>query len=157
MKKVPPKIYQGLSPKQRTIAWIEAAARADEEEKKRLVRTCVKREYLQRDLRFTRAIDDLMNLALSVEADRKELLIRWLISVQVNPTASFDLLRELASVNEAWRLVLVEVGIDPAAMEKVGPPSSPWFEQLEPLLPKPDIELSKHLHAEMKSMLQLAS
>lgn len=50
---IKPQIYESLTPRQRVIASIEALARGDEEEKRRLVKSCPKKSYLQTDTAYS--------------------------------------------------------------------------------------------------------
>ena len=153
MKRISPLVYESLTPKQRVVACVEALSRGDENERLRLIRSCPKLTYVQSDARFSEAMEGLMCLAMAVEADLKECVLRFLVFVGVDPEMSGNFLQDFANIREAWKMTLASMGIDEEAMVSAGPPTSPVFELIEVLLPKPDIKTSEVLSTEMLDCL----
>jgi hypothetical protein len=75
MKTISPLVYQNLDPKQRVVACVEALARGDEAEDRRLSESCPKLTYVQTDRRFEDTMHDLLGLAMAIEADLKECVL----------------------------------------------------------------------------------
>lgn len=153
MKRISPLVYENLTPKQRVVACVEALSRGDENERLRLIRSCPKLTYVQSDARFSEAMEGLMCLAMAVEADLKEYVLRYLIALRIDPETSSGFLQDFVNIREAWKMTLTSMGIDEGAMAAAGPPSSPVFALVEDLLPKPDIKKSEILSAEMLDCL----
>ncbi|WP_160116574.1 hypothetical protein [Ruegeria sp. AU67] len=146
-------VYESLTPDQRVVACVEALSRGDDNERLRLIRSCPKLTYVQTDVRFSEAMEGLMCLAMAVEADLKEHVLRFLFFAGVDPEISGSFLQDFANVRAAWRMALTSMGIDEEAMASAGPPTSPVFELIEVLLPKPDFKTSEILSAEMLDYL----
>ncbi len=129
---IKPAIYENLTAHERVIASIEALARGDEEEKKRLVKTCPKKTYTMSDGAYSDKMKALFDIAMAVECDMrgyalKFLLVQWLdnnlkgdkeeiISKIINKTPLP--ISEAISIRQAWHEVLRDEGIDPVMMEK---------------------------------------
>jgi len=137
MKKVSPLVYEGLTPKQRVVACIEALARGDEDERRHLIRSCPKLIYHQSDACFSESMERLMGLAMAIEADSKELLLRFFVLNQVEPESSQECLQDFANLREAWKMTLNAMGIDEETMASAGPPSSPVFGLFKGFVPTP--------------------
>ncbi|MEP1696770.1 MAG: hypothetical protein ABJJ69_09565, partial [Paracoccaceae bacterium] len=88
MKKISPLVYENLTPQQRVVAYVEALARGDEKERRRLIRTCLKEAYIQPDLRFSDSIENLLGLAMAVQCDLQECILCWFLAIQVDPKKS---------------------------------------------------------------------
>lgn len=153
MKRITPSIYENLSPNQRVVACVEALSRGDENEMLHLIRSCPKSTYVQADIRFSETMERLMGLALAVESDLKECVLRFLVTHRSDPEASNAFLQEFTNLREAWLMSLAAMGIDKKNMALAGPPSSPVFELIEVLLPEPDKKKSEILSAEMLECL----
>jgi len=149
MKKIAPLVYENLTTKQRIAACIEALARGDEDENRRLIRSCPKLTYVKIDARFSETMDRLLGLAMAVEADLKECVLRFLIVFRTDPESSSSHLQDFANIREAWKMTTADMGINEEAMASAGPSPSPVFELVEDLLPEPDAKKSEILSAEM--------
>lgn len=149
MKNIPATVYEQLTPKQRVVAYVEALARADDAEQRRLVNSCPRRAYGQMDRRFTDAMETLMDMAMAVEADLKECALRFFVLFRVDPKESVGFLQDFANIRAAWKMTLTAMGIDEEAMLLAGPPSSPVFELIEALVPEPQLEESEALSGGM--------
>jgi len=154
MKRVSPAVYDNLPPKLRLVACIEALARGDEEERELLIRSCPKFTYTQPDTRFMDTLESLMGLAISVEADLKEFLLRFYVSIRIEAGLSRKCLQDFADHREAWHMTLNAMGIDKETMALAGPPSSPVFELFEDLLPSPEAKQAEAISAEMLKCLR---
>lgn len=153
MKKISRSVYENLTPKQRVVACIEALSRDDESERQRLVQSCPKLTFMQVDPRFSDTMDQLMNLAMAVELNLSECVLRFLIGIRADPEIAQEFLQDFADIREAWRMTVNAMGINEAAMAAAGPPSSPTFEPIEGLLPGPNAGRAKSTSAEMLDAL----
>ncbi|OSQ44938.1 hypothetical protein [Marivita geojedonensis] len=153
MKKISQKVYATLTPTQRVAAYVEALARGDEDEVQRLRSSCPRVEYRRIDPRFTIRLDTLFALAMATEADLKESALGFFVAMRLDPTKARDYLQQFANTRHAWQTILSTFGVDAKAMQSVGPPSSPFFEFIDPLIPKPDEEASRKLSSEMLRFL----
>lgn len=153
MKQISPVVYESLSPKARVIAAIEAEARCDEAEKRRLIKTCPKKTYLQTDLEFSEPMEKLIGLAMAVESDLRDCVIGFLIAVRSDPKNSRKFLQNFANIRESWKSTVIDMGIDEKSMALAGPPTSPFFEFIEDIVPKPNRAKSKKLADEMLKII----
>jgi len=62
MKAIKPMVYEALTPKQRVIATLEAEARDDQAEVRRLVETCPKVTYRANDERYSGTMRGIVNI-----------------------------------------------------------------------------------------------
>lgn len=154
MKQIELKVYRCLTPKQRVIASIEAIARGDENEERRLVRSCPRYSYTQIDLRYLGMMEALLDLALAVEADLKECVLRFLIVAKIDPEEANDFLQDFADTREAWRSTVSAMGLDEEAMALAGPPTSPVFALIEKSVPTPDIGKAEEISAVLLRFLE---
>lgn len=153
MKKIAPSVYKNLTPKQRVVACIEAQARGDEYERLLLIRSCPELTYAQTDVRFSETMNGLMCLAMAIESDLKECVLRFLVTLRTDPETSGRFLQDFSNNREAWKMTVAGMGIDQESMASAGPPSSPVFELVEVLLPNPDRKEAEKLSAEMMIFL----
>jgi hypothetical protein len=149
VNKIGSSVYENLTVRQRVIACIEAEARGDCDERQRLISYCPKFTYDQTDARFSGTMEKLMGLAMAVEADLRECVLKFLIIVKSEPETSGRLLQDFANIREAWKMTVRTMGIDEKIMALAGPPSSLVFEMVEALLPEPNINWSEMLSADM--------
>lgn len=129
---IKPMVYETLTPKERMIASIEAMARGDEAERKRLVQTCAKKSYTMTDAAYTDKIEAQTGLAVAVECDLRGCALNLLIfgvldELQLGAKLPFweqlqtkmpDFLQEMLTIRTAWHEVLEEQGINPQIMEE---------------------------------------
>ena len=135
MKVIPESVYENLTPKQRVRAAVTAIAREDEAEIRRLRDTCPKYLYQMNDAAVTDRMETLYTLSLAMEYDLRGLVIHFLVALRLEngPEAqdpevlcepmklTEQTLIEIASIDEAWRQALLDLGIDADSMAKVGP------------------------------------
>lgn len=121
---IKPQIYESLTPRQRVIASIEALARGDEEEKRRLVKSCPKKSYLRTDAAYADTMDLLICLSVAIEADLRGCALNyffasWQEGKDGKPRTAFKQasLQNMADIIQAWRNALKNQGIDPNTME----------------------------------------
>lgn len=154
MKRISHLVYESLTPKQRVVACVEALSRGDEIERIRLIRSCPKLTYVQTDARFSEVMEKLMGLAMAVEADLRECVLKFLVIVKLEPETAGRFLQDFANIREAWKMTVRAMEIDEKSMASAGPPSSLVFEMVEELLPKPNITSSKMFSTEMLACLK---
>jgi hypothetical protein len=154
MNKIAPSVYESLTIRQRVIASIEAEARGDGDERQRLISSCPKLIYHQTDARFSEMMEKLMGLAMAVEADLRECVLKFLVIGKLMPETSGRFLQDFANIREAWKVTVRTMGIDEKSMALAGPPSSLVFEMVEALLPEPNTNRSEMLSAEMLTCLE---
>ncbi|MEJ6501402.1 MAG: hypothetical protein QNL54_07865 [Rhodobacterales bacterium] len=150
MKDISLSVYRNLTSAQRVVASIEALARGDEEEKRRLVKSCPRKSYTQNDAQYTRTMENLLDLAIAVEADLREYVIYFLIAIRADPTNAVEFLQRYSDLRAGWNSAISRMGIDPESMRKAGPPPCPVFEMIEDLVPPPNSEVVEKLAAEME-------
>lgn len=149
MNKIASSVYENLTIRQRVIACIEAEARGDGDERERLISSCPKLTYQQTDARFSGTMEKLMDLAVAVESDLRECVLKFFVIEKVEPDSSGRLLQDFANIREAWKMTVRSMGIDEKSMALAGPPSSLVFEMVEALLPEPNTSWSEMFSAEM--------
>ena len=157
MNKIASQVYKNLNPRQRIIASIEAAARGDETERRRLITSCPKKTYLQNDIEYSDTMEKLMGLAMAVEADQRECALGFFVALRLDPKNALTFLQRFADIQAAWRSTVAGMGIDPETMKKAGPPPSPIFELIEDLIPSPDCGKVKNLAVEMRELISPAT
>jgi hypothetical protein len=86
--------------------WQKAEARSDCDERRRLVSSCPKFTYHQTDARFSGTMEKLMGLAMAVEADLRECVLKFLIIVKSEPETPGRLLQDFANTPTALRCTL---------------------------------------------------
>ncbi len=154
MKKIESHIYKNLKPRQRIIAFVEAAARGDETERRRLITSCPKKNYLQNDIEYSKTMETLMGLAMAVEADLRGSALGFFVALRIDPKNAPKFLQEISDIRAAWETTVSEMGINPDSMHKAGPPPSPILEMIDGLVPAPDRKKSKELAAGMRAIIK---
>jgi hypothetical protein len=153
MKDISLSVYRNLTPAQRLVASIEALARGDEEEKQRLVKSCPRKSYIQNDAQFADIMENLMDLAIAVEADLRECVIYFLIAIRADPKNALEFLQRYSDLRAGWNSAISRMGIDPESMRKARPPPCPVFYLIEDLVPPPDSEAAEKMAAEMEVII----
>ena len=153
MNKIASQVYKDLTARQRIIASIEAAARGDETERRRLITSCPKKTYVQTDLEFSESMEKLMVLGMAVECDLRECGLGFFVGLRVDPKNAFKFLQNYSDIKAAWKIAVSEMGIDPEAMKKAGPPASPILEMIDGLVPAPDRKKAEKLAADMRKII----
>lgn len=153
MRKIAPSVYENLTPRQRIVAAVEAEARNDEDEIQRLITSCPKVKYVSTDARFSGPMEKIFGLAVAVETDLRGFALAFFVGIRVDPKNAIQSLQPFSDLRTAWNSVISEMGIDPAAMKKAGPPASPILELIEDIIPKPNKAKSKKLADEMLEII----
>ena len=154
MNKIASSVYESLAIRQRVIACIEAEARGDGDERERLISSCPKLTYHQTDARFSGKMETLMCLAVAVESDLRDCVLKFLVIKKSEPETSARFLQDFANIREAWKMTVRTLGIDEKSMALAGPPSSLVFEMVEAILPEPNTNWSEMFSAEMLACLE---
>ena len=137
MNKITTSVYENLTPKQRVVASIEAESRGDAAERKRLIQTCPKVTYCQNDAKFSETMDRLLTAAAGIECELRGHALSFLFAMLNDPKNAHTFLQASADIREAWRMTITNMGIDPEAMRKAGPPANPILEIIADMAPKP--------------------
>ena len=153
MNKIASHVYKDLTARQRIIASIEAAARGDETEKRRLIKSCPKKTYVQTDLEFSESMENLMVLAMAIECDLRECGLGFFAALRIEPKIAPKFLQEISDIRAAWKSTVSEMGIDLKAMKKAGPPASPILEMIDGLVPAPDRKKAEKMAADMRKIV----
>ncbi len=142
MKDIKPIVYESLTPRQRVIATIEAEARGDEVEAKRLVATCPRKTYTQADAAYTDMMIHLVAMSVAIESDIRGYLIGTLLAVIMEHDDTLQVfLQKIANVRAAWRETLEVQGIDPDVMRKfTAPLEHEGIKFFEDMLPEAEPE-----------------
>ncbi|MGR3290540.1 MAG: hypothetical protein ACU0C9_05020, partial [Paracoccaceae bacterium] len=131
---------------------IEAEARSDEDEKRRLIQTCPKVTYVSTDACFSGPMEKVFGLAMAVECDLRGFALAFFVAIRLDPKNAIQILQPYADLRAAWEATLSEMGINPEAMKIAGPPTSSYFELIDDLIPDPDRKKSEELATEMKEL-----
>ena len=136
MKGIKPIVYESLTPAQRVIASIEALARGDEEEKRRLVTSCPKKTYTMTDAAYSDKMEALLDMAMAVELDMRGCALTFFMLLYLEDNLDHDKheklsalmekvppqIQEIVSIKQAWHNFLEDEGIDPATMDSAYQP-----------------------------------
>lgn len=115
-------VYENLTPRQRIIATIEAEARGDEDETRRLVKSCPKKTYMQTASEYSDMMDALISMAMAFECDLRGEIISFLIANRAGNESMGIHLQNIADLQAAWDEVLKARGINPESMKKIACP-----------------------------------
>ncbi len=127
--KIKESLYTNLTPATRIKAALNAAARQDDAEIKRLVATCPKRSYTTTDAAFSDTMNALMQLSLAVEADKRGQALWFLLALREGDAqAAQDALAKLNSLHAAWGQFLTTCSLDPSDMQGAGAPAHSYVE-----------------------------
>jgi len=148
MKNIARNVYMKMKPDQRVIACVEALARKDEKEFRRLVDSCPMVTCHQTDPRFSKKIDTLMDLALAVQCELKESALRYFVALRVDARFAEQHLQAFANTRFAWQRILEAMGLTEQLMRLAGPPRSPILELIERRAPEPDRKHSTEIATE---------
>ena len=139
-------VYEGLSPRQRIIAAMDAIARDDTAEGERLKTTCPIKSYHQRDDAFSDTIEALFGAGLAVEADLRGAALSWLACER-----DAALLQNMAAIETAWLALLADIGIrSPTA---AAPPRHPLVAHLLEIAPAPESKRVAENYAVLKACI----
>lgn len=149
MKDIAQQVYDKLTPRQRIIATIEAEARDDAEEVRRLVKSCPKKTYTMNDANYAEEMQMLLADSMSLECDMSHMAINYLLLEKCGKGNPESWLTGMATLQAAWDAELEERGIDPAAMAKAGCPRHPLIDWLLDSAPPPTAEAVQEVRQHM--------
>ena len=150
---LPMKVYCVTYGRPQCVACVEAEARCDKEEKRRLIKSCPKKTYVQTDLEFSESMEKLMVLAMAVEADLRGSALGYFVALRIEPKIAPKFLQEISDIRAAWETTVSEMGIDPEIMKLAGPPTSPILELIDGLVPAPDRKKAEKMAADMRKII----
>ena len=117
---IKPSIYDNLTPRQRLIATIEAMARHDDAEHKKLADTCPKKRYEQGDYQYSGTLQGLTAMAFCIEQTLTSNALSALLCLQYSKDEIAEIfIQRTIDTYTAWTQHLEVMGIDPRAMDKI--------------------------------------
>jgi hypothetical protein len=117
MKTIKPMVYEALTPKQRVIATLEAEARDDRAEVRRLVQTCPKRTYRANDERYSGTMRGIVNLAIFLEMELRGIALAATYAMATDSPRLPALLAKMLALYTAWAQAFAAQGLDFALVE----------------------------------------
>jgi len=129
--KIKNSVYEGLTPKQRMIATINAQVREDNNELQKLIDTCPKETCLIPDPAYSHTMQFLISLSAAVECDIRGDIIGILLAViskQDDAISSFA--QNISNIQTAWDEVLNSYGIDSKEISKISAPKHPVWNEM---------------------------
>lgn len=131
--------YENLSIKQRVTLSLEAVARDDEDEGKRLVRTCPKKTYTMNDDAFTKPIEVFFSLGMAIACDIREALLKYALTREIDlPEQGKVFLQKTVNLTEAWKRFALSFGVQEGSIEGLSVPESAYMSLIEEMLPEPE-------------------
>jgi len=82
-------------------------------------------------------MDRLLTAATGIECELRGHALSFLFAMLNDPKNAHTFLQASADIREAWRMTITNMGIDPEAMRKAGPPANPILEIIADMAPKP--------------------
>ena len=137
------KIYEGLSPRQRVIAAMDAIARDD----------TAKIDQPDQDLpsargiAFSETMKALFAIGMAVECDLRGAALSWWM-VRTIPEQSRDLLQEMAAIEGGWQALLADMDI--ASPTAAAPPRYQMIVLLLKMVTEPKSGRVKEIHAMLR-------
>jgi hypothetical protein len=129
MKALSDDFYKALVPSERIRAAVSALARNDAGELERLKATCPTLCFRITDPAYSEAVARLFALMLTVEYEMACAALDFKMAGLLDPPEACAMQRaamaEAAALRDAWAALLEEMGIDPADMDRSGPPRHP--------------------------------
>lgn len=119
MKDISSAIYETLTPQQRISATLDAMAREDEDECKRLTMTCPRKTYDQPDAEYTDGMDHILLAHMSAECDIRQQIIYFLTSMIVGSDKAENFLKNVEMMRKGWDEFFRKKGISPDTMRKI--------------------------------------
>lgn len=152
--KIKPTIYENLTPRQRIIAVIEAQARKDDNEIQTLINTCPKKTYTWGDAEYSHTMQKLLIMTLLIESDMRGYALGVMACLMKDHDATEMFLQKMSDTQAAWEGTLKNMGINPETMQRANIGlENPMVNVLREILPEPDAEAVKNLHAHMEEYL----
>lgn len=138
--KIGNQVYETLTPEQRLVAMVEASGRDDENEMRRLVTSCPRKNYSQPDAAFMDEWEALVSKTLALELDlmHKVINILFFLLRKENKIHMFlaDAVADLAAMDEATTRWAETKGISRGSWEKFRPKRHPAAKALLDLCPE---------------------
>lgn len=142
--KIKQSTYENLTHRQRIIASIEAEARQDIQEVKRLIKSCPKKSYSITDPKYSEVMDALMTVALYVECDLRGYALQYVLALNHKSELSDQALQNIANTQTAWHEKLKDMGITPKSMKQATAQNHPTLEVITDFCPPPELEQVKY-------------
>jgi hypothetical protein len=122
MRQVKDKIYEDLTPHERVIATLEAEARDDAAEVRRLVATCPKRTYRGTDERYAETMRAITTLSIALECELRGYALAAAVASWQKHGTRFPFLRKMLTLQAAWKQAFAAKGLDFALAEAYAAP-----------------------------------
>ncbi len=116
---IKPAVYENLTPHTRVLATLEADARGDTAEIKRLVQSCPKKNYTMNDAVYVDTLRVIEDIVLYVESTLSGYSLCFMFFGKDKDKEPLDSLRHMLAVHTAWHETLTAHDIDPAMVERV--------------------------------------
>ena len=157
-------VYETLTPRQRIIAAIEAEARGDKGEMQRLKETCPLKHYKMADAAYTMPMQLLVNISMLVECQIRGELMSFYFALFADKPESEEIidltLQNITNIKSAWHATLIDMGIDPNSMAKVGMQPhllTDFLPTIPDFMPEPNIDGVKGWQDCFEGLLKKAS
>lgn len=133
---IKPLVYETLTPEQRLVAAMEASSRDDQDELRRLFKTCPRKIYEQADAAFLDKWDRVVAITLAIELDIAQAALRACMfyfteassNQQKGRRTGFDAkvaMQCFGAMNEAIDLAVIEEAAS-RRFERMGIPRETW-------------------------------
>ncbi|MBL3676167.1 MAG: hypothetical protein JKP92_01475 [Alphaproteobacteria bacterium] len=122
MKTIKPMVYEALTPKQRVIATLEAEARDDQAEVRRLVDTCPKHTYRATDERYSYTMRTVTMLVIFLEMELRGIALAAAVASWQKHGTRAAFLRNMLTLHTAWAQAFAAKGLDFALAERMAAP-----------------------------------
>ncbi|HBH25840.1 MAG TPA: hypothetical protein DDX54_00325 [Rhodospirillaceae bacterium] len=117
MKQVKAMVYDALTPHERVVATLEAEARGDATEARRLVESCPKVTYRANDERYSGAMRAIVNLAIFLEMELRGIALAAAWAMATDSEHLPALLAKMLTLHTAWERAFAAKGLDFALVE----------------------------------------
>lgn len=150
---IKPAIYESLTSRQRIVSMIDAMGREDDNEMKRLNKTCKKKTYRMNDAKYSDVLDRLFHTSMALEADLRGMVIGYL---EVESTELKNMyIQDISNTNSAWLKLLKEMGINEKSMFGAAPPRHELIDALLNIAPKQEEETTNQILKNMKEYINI--
>lgn len=112
MKQINPALYENLTARQRVIATIEAEARDDKEEVQRLAKSCPKITVRRNDPAYSDTLDMLIYVDILMQRNMLMMGMWHFFMLPRHEEVGNMYAQKAANMEEAWRQVIEEKGIN---------------------------------------------
>jgi hypothetical protein len=122
MKQVKSMVYESLTPRERVVATLEAEARGDQAEARRLVETCPKRTYRMNDAAYAETMRGIVNLAIFLEMELRGYALAATYAMATDSAHLPALLAKMLTLHAAWEQAFAAQGLPFARVEALTAP-----------------------------------